>query len=146
MWHDGHELLEWGVGSAVFWAVKIHFEGLDYGFTAEEIRDNILAKIRDHGRVVERVVPAPVLRATVVVVEDPLDTFDVLAEEGAAHLLAAFFRDVDVQLGVVVFGLGSVLINCIGFNEIAHKVVIGAFDLQSLLFRLSYLVFETTHR
>ena len=70
----------------------------------EELHD-VLVDVRDHRRVVVRVVPPPVLGTSVVVVQHPLQALQVLHEHLSLELCALRCGHILLELSLIIESL-----------------------------------------
>jgi len=78
---------------------------------------------------VVRVVPTPVLRSLVVVVEHPLSAFKVLTEHGLLLLISLRSVNVEIYFSFVVKPLSSVSVLRVSRSEVLHEIVVVPLDL-----------------
>lgn len=77
----------------------------------------------------ERIVPTPVHGSSIVVVQYPLETFNILTEETLFCLFSVNLRDVDIQLLLVIFTFGAGRVRSVRVDKISQEVIICPFFL-----------------
>jgi hypothetical protein len=81
-----------------------------------------------------RIVPSPVLGATVVIEQDPLKTFEVTIKHLFEVDLSLLLIDIKLEFCFIVISLSLRSIILISLNKILHKVEILVHQVVRLLF------------
>lgn len=99
---NAKQLLERRVRPFILRTIEVNLKLFDRLLAVQKCLTNIVTNVLHHGRVMVWVIPAPVRSTLVVIVQNPLKTFDILAEHLWQRFLAVRGVTIDVHFGAVV--------------------------------------------
>lgn len=121
-WHNGEQLLERCVRHIHLWAIGIDLEAFNGNLPTKEVLDNTLIYVRYHRCIMVRIIPSPMLGSSVIVVEDPLKTFDVLHKHLFLELYSFGGGHIHFQFLFVVETLGCCRILWKQRDKLIHEL------------------------
>lgn len=105
-------------------AMNISFEFCYCVFSTKESIYDTISQVRDHRGVVIRVVPSPVRRSLVIIIEDPLKPFQVSVEQLVEFDFASSVAYVEVKFRFIVVSFCFIRVFFVCFDKFFHKIVI----------------------